>query len=83
MAHWEMQEAREKLDEVVEKAYEDIPQRICVEGKEVAVVVSIEHYRELIGEAESFVAFMRRSPLYGCEDIEFGHDRNLPVDISR
>lgn len=81
MHSWQMQEAKSRLSEVVKDAASEGPQEITVHGKSVAVVLSRTDYDRLAGTGESLVAFMRRSPLAGAEDIEFERDRSLLRDV--
>lgn len=83
MSKWQLQEAKARLSEVIRKAADEGPQDITLHGRPAAVVISSEEYRRLKGRRESFVGFMRRSPLVGA-GIEFGR-RQTPtrkVDIS-
>ncbi|WP_152044819.1 type II toxin-antitoxin system prevent-host-death family antitoxin [Aureimonas psammosilenae] len=41
---WTLEDAREKLTAVVEAARNGEPQRVCVEGDEAVVVVSVRDY---------------------------------------
>jgi hypothetical protein len=47
----------------------------------VAVVLSRADYNRLAGAGESLVEFMRRSPLYGPDDIEFPRDQSLTREV--
>jgi hypothetical protein len=47
----------------------------------VAVVVSRAEYDRLAGTGESLAAFMRRSPLYGQDDIAFERDKSLTREV--
>ena len=67
MDTWQLQEAKARLSEVIKKAAKEGPQKITVHGKPTAVVISSEEYERLKRPKESFVKFMRRSPLYGME----------------
>jgi len=44
---WQLQEAKNKLSEVVKAAKEGSPQFITVRGQDAAVVLSVEEYRRL------------------------------------
>ncbi len=71
--NWQLQDAKNKLSQVVKEANESGPQVITVHGKEAAVVVSIEEYQRLKGVGEgSFIEFMRSSP---WSDIELNIER--------
>ena len=51
-------------------------------GRPVAVVVSRETYERLSQTGDSLVAFMRRSPLYGSDDIEFERDKSATRKVA-
>jgi antitoxin Phd len=71
--NWQLQDAKNKLSQVVKDARESGPQVITVHGKEAVVVVSIEEFQRLKGVGEgSFVEFMRSSP---WSDIELNIER--------
>ena len=76
MKTWQMQEAKARLSELV-KCAQNQPQDITLHGKSAAVVVSRATFDRLSQAKGSLVDFMRRSPLYGAEDIEFERDRSL------
>ncbi len=67
MDTWQLQEAKARLSEVIKKAAKEGPQKITVHGEPTAVVISNKEYERLKRPRESFVEFMRRSPLYGVE----------------
>ncbi|MBO9329443.1 prevent-host-death protein [Achromobacter sp. HZ01] len=77
MHAWQMQEAKSRLSELVKAAASQGPQEITVHGRPVAIVLSRADYDKLAGTGESLVAFMRRSPLAGDEDLDFSRDRSL------
>ncbi len=77
MHSWQMQEAKSRLSEVVKDAEREGPQEITVHGRPVAVVLSRADYDRLAGTGESLVAFMRRSPLAGAEDLDIARDQSL------
>ena len=63
--NWQLQEAKNKLSQLVEEARKSGPQVITVRGKEAAVVLSIEEYRRLAPKQESLAEFLAKSPLRG------------------
>jgi len=68
---WQLQEAKNKLSEVVDKALKDGPQTITRRGQRAVVVVSVKDYENLVKPKKSLVDFFQNSPLYGVElDIE-------------
>ena len=77
---WQLQEAKNKLSEVVERALEGEPQIITRRGEEVAVVVSAEEYRRLTRPQQSLVEFLRASPLAGV-DLDLARDQSPGRDV--
>jgi prevent-host-death family protein len=63
--HWQLQEAKNKLSQVVHEAHESGPQIITVHGKESAVVMTVEDYRRLCARQENLADFLLHSPLRG------------------
>lgn len=62
---WQLQEARNRLSEVVDRANESGVQVITRRGKEVAVIMSWDDYRRGYGRQGDLVDFLIRSPLAG------------------
>ena len=82
MHHWQMQEAKARLSEVVRQAEQAGPQDITLHGRSVAVMVSRAEFDRLAGTGESLVDFMRRSPLYGLENLDFPRDPSLTREVA-
>ena len=76
MQTWQMQEAKARLSEVVKRAEHEGPQDITLHGKSVAVLISRATYERLSGNQLSLVQFMRQSPLYGLERLDFKRDKS-------
>lgn len=67
MSTWQLQEAKARLSEVIKRASKEGPQSITVHGQPSVVIISDKEYKRLKHPRESFVKFMRRSPLYGVK----------------
>jgi len=67
MHAWQLQEAKARLSEVIQKAINDGPQDISLRGRPAAVVLSHADYAMLTQPKPSFVDFLSKSPLYGAE----------------
>ena len=70
---WQIQEAKNKLSEVVEGALEEGPQILTRRGVEVAVVLSFSDYQEMKKKQTSLVEFFQRSPL---AELDLERDRS-------
>ena len=81
MMSWQLQEAKARLSEVINKAQGEGPQHITVRGVSAAVVLSEPDYERLVGGGESLVEFMRRSPLFGQDDVELVRNGSLAREV--
>lgn len=81
MRQWALQDAKARLSEVVRLAAEHEPQEITLRGEPTVVVMSREDYDRLTQPRETLVEFMRRSPLFGAEDVEFPRDQSLNREV--
>lgn len=70
---WQLQEAKNKLSEVVEDAIQNGPQVITKRGVEVAVVLSYDQFLKMRKSQGSLSEFFRKSPL---ADVDLERDRS-------
>jgi prevent-host-death family protein len=77
-AFWQLQEAKNKLSEVINHAIQEGPQEITRHGKRAVVVLSVDDYQSLQHQTTSLVDFFRTSPLKGL-DLE--RKRDIPREI--
>jgi prevent-host-death family protein len=75
MPTWQLQQAKNKLSQLVDEALADGPQVITRHGNEVVVVLSIERFRELLARRQKMSEFFRESPLAGV-DLDLERDRS-------
>jgi antitoxin Phd len=74
MAHvWQLQDAKNRFSEVVEDAIQHGPQIITRRGKETAIVISYEAYRNMLLSQKKLSDFFRESPLVGV-DLDLARD---------
>ena len=77
---WQLQEAKNKFSELVEKAKSEGPQFVTKHGKESVVVLSVEEYRNIIKPQSNLLQFIQASPL-SKTSINFDRDKSLTRDI--
>lgn len=77
---WQLQEAKNRLSEVVNEAVERGPQIITRNGVETAVVLSLADFRKLHRRDQSLVDFLSDSPLNGA-DLDLERSRDLPREV--
>lgn len=63
MTSWQLQEAKNKLSELIDRALEEGPQVITRHGIEVAVVMPYAGYKKLTTPAKRLGDFLMTSPL--------------------
>ncbi len=74
---WPLQDHQDRLDQVVEEAQRSGPQVITRDGREMAIVLTIEEYRRLQPPSSDNLAdFLRNSPLRGS-GIRIERDQDL------
>jgi len=79
---WQLQEAKNRLSQVVDLALHDCPQTITLRGKPSAVVVSFDEYRRLTQPRTGLSQFFRQSPLHDIElDLSRSADLSREVDL--
>ena len=72
---WQLQDAKNKLSEVIELALKQGPQLITRRGQKTAVVISYREYAKTKKSQGMLSEFLRSSPL---ADIELERDKSLP-----
>jgi prevent-host-death family protein len=79
---WQLQDAKNRLSEVVETALTQGPQTITRRGKPVVVVVPFEEYCCMTKPRTSLVEFLRRSALRGVKlPIERSSDTGREIEL--
>jgi prevent-host-death family protein len=68
--HWQFQEAKNKLSEVVNRALKRGAQIITRRGEEVAVVLSFSDYQKLQKSQSQLSSFFHDSPLVGIDLVK-------------
>jgi prevent-host-death family protein len=74
---WQLQEAKNRFSELVNKALDEGPQVVTRRGEEVVVIVSNDEYKKLLKSQSSLLEFFRQSPLVGVE-LDLERDRSFP-----
>lgn len=78
---WQLQEAKNKFSEVVERAIQEGPQTVSRRGEDAVVILSCADYDRLQGGKKNMLEFFRQSPLVGVE-LDWERPRDLPRDFS-
>ena len=79
---WQLQEAKNRLSEVVRKARSEGPQVITLHGAAAAVVVSAQDYGRMSRPKGKLVDFFRSSPLVGIKlNLTRSRDTGRNIDL--
>ena len=81
MATWQVQDAKARFSEVIERARTEGPQTITRHGAERAVVLSIEDYRALAAHRPDFKAHLLGGPKVDDFSIERDRDAGRTVEL--
>jgi prevent-host-death family protein len=81
MIRWQLQDAKNRLSELVRKAREEGPQVITLRGRD-AVVVSADEFGKLSRPRGNLVDFFRKSPLARVKlDLDRSRDTGRRIDL--
>lgn len=83
---WQVQEAKQRLSEVLRAAEDGDPQVITRHGRDVAVIVDIATYRRLAGIEVSLADFLRHGavldgPAFDDLDLDRSAELSRVVDL--
>ena len=79
---WQLQMAKQRFSEVVDRALAEGPQIVTRRGREVAVVLGMDEYRRLRDGEPDFKRFLMEGPSFDDLEIERSPDtgaRNRPL----
>jgi prevent-host-death family protein len=72
---WQIQDAKNRLSEVIARALKQGPQLITKHGEKTVVVISYAEYEKLRKSQGKLSEFFRASPLAG---LDVNRDQSLP-----
>jgi prevent-host-death family protein len=64
---WQLQEAKNRFSEVVEKAMSEGPQIVTKRGEDAVVVLSMKDFKKSTQKKMSLLEFLQNSPLKGSD----------------
>jgi antitoxin Phd len=76
---WQVQTAKQRFSELVERAVNEGPQIVTKHGRETVVVLDIAEYRRLRGEPMNFKEFLLSIPK--GDDLEIERSKDPPREI--
>jgi prevent-host-death family protein len=67
---WQVQEAKQRFSEVVQRTLDEGPQVVTRHGQEVVVMISAEEYQRLTGRVPDCKEFLLSGPDLDALDIQ-------------
>ncbi|MBI3976947.1 MAG: type II toxin-antitoxin system Phd/YefM family antitoxin [Chloroflexi bacterium] len=77
---WQLQDAKNRFSELVDRALKDGAQIVTRRGEKVVVVLSYDDYERMTRPKDNLAQFLLSSPLAGSE-LVIERDRTLPRDV--
>lgn len=81
MRKWQVQEAKSRFSELMEKTLQEGPQIVTRYGENLTVMISFEEYREKFDQDDSIVDFLLSGPKFDDFEVErnmeLAHDEGL------
>ena len=82
MVRWQIQEAKNRLSELVRKARSEGPQMITLHGRDAVVVLAASEFKCMAPQRGSLAEFLRTSPLAGVAlDLRRNRDTGRDVEL--
>lgn len=78
---WQLQTAKQKFSELVQRALAEGPQVVTRRGDEVVVVLAVDEYRRLRDGEPDFKQFLRTAPDFALLDLERRTDPARDVEL--
>ena len=80
MEYWQLQDAKNRFSEIVNKALQDGPQVVTRRGKKTVVIMSVEQYQSLVRPRIDIVDFFQQSPMRG-EDFDLTRKKDSAREV--
>ena len=77
---WQLQEAKNRFSELVNRAISVGPQVVTRRGEDVVVILSKDAFQAMVAKQSNLADFFRSSPLVGL-DLQLERDKSLPRDL--
>jgi len=78
---WQVQTAKQRFSELVERAVTEGPQIVTKHGRETVVVLEIGEYRRLAKPRRDFKEFLLSMPRIDDLEIERSKDMGSKIDL--
>jgi prevent-host-death family protein len=78
---WQLQSAKQRFSEVVERAVSEGPQVVTRRGRAVVVVLAIDAYRRLFDGEHDFKLFLREAPDFAALDLDRSAETGRSIEL--
>ena len=78
---WQVQTAKQRFSELVERAVTEGPQVVTKHGRETVVVLDIDEYRRLTAPRMDFKEFLMTMPRIEDLGLERSEDMGREIDL--
>lgn len=78
---WQVQTAKQRFSELVERAVTEGPQVVTKHGRETVVVLDIDEYRRLTAPRLNFKEFLLTMPRIDDLELERSEDMGRDIDL--
>ena|SRR5208282_450323 len=82
MDRWKLEDAKARLSEVVRLAASSGPQLVTIRGKEAAVILAPEEYRQLLPKPEDHVPLVRFLQGLGLDNLEIAREDDTGRELA-
>ena len=79
--NWQVQQAKQRFSELVERAISEGPQIVTKHGRPAVAVVEIGEYRRLSGTTMNFKEFLMSAPDFSMLDLERSKELSREIDL--
>jgi antitoxin Phd len=79
---WQIQQAKARFSELIERTLKEGPQTVTRHGKPVAVLVPAEQYRRMRARRKSLKAMLASAPLEGVQIVR-SRDTGRIIDFAK
>ena len=80
--YWQIQQAKARFSELVERTLKEGPQTVTRHGRAVAVLVPAEQYQRMRARRKSLKAMLASAPLEGVQ-ISRSRDTGRIIDFAK
>ena len=81
MHTWQLQQAKSRFSEVVDRALDEGPQRITRHGEEAVIILAASDFRRLSGHTPDLIACLLNAPRGESLDIERSPEAIRVIDL--